>query len=227
MTDPTLYGYFRSSASYRVRIALALKGIAFDQTPVHLLRGGGEQLQAAYRSLNPDGLVPSLVHEVGDETHVLTQSLAIVDYLDELYPAPPLLPAAPLDRAYVRGVALQIACEIHPLNNLRVLKYLTGTLGVTDEQKTAWYRHWIDLGFASLEARLSADRRVGRLVFGDMPTLADLCLVPQVWNARRFNVPLDAYPTLVRLADHAMSLAAFAAAEPSVQPDAEPPPRAA
>ncbi|MFM0257229.1 maleylacetoacetate isomerase [Paraburkholderia sediminicola] len=223
MSDLTLHGYFRSSASYRVRIALALKSIAFDQAPVHLVRAGGEQLQAAYRSINPDGLVPALTHTVDGDTHVLTQSLAIVEYLDEVYPDPPLLPATALDRAYVRSVALQVACEIHPVDNLRVLKYLTQTIGATDEQKTAWYQHWIDLGFRSLEARLASDRRVGKLVFGDSPTLADLCLVPQVWNARRFNVPLDAYPTIVRLADHAMSLPEFAAAEPSVQPDAESP----
>ncbi|WP_168788349.1 maleylacetoacetate isomerase [Paraburkholderia aromaticivorans] len=227
MSDPTLHGYFRSSASYRVRIALALKAIPFDQAPVHLVRDGGEQLRPAYRVINPDGLVPSLTHNVGDETQVLTQSLAIIDYLDEVYPEPPLLPRSALDRAYVRSVALQVACDIHPVNNLRVLKYLTSTLGITDEEKTAWYRHWIDLGFTSLEKRLSVDPRVGTLIFGDTPTLADLCLVPQVWNARRFNVSLDAYPAIVRLADHAMALPAFTAAEPSVQPDAELPPRSA
>ncbi|MGF6969406.1 maleylacetoacetate isomerase [Paraburkholderia sp. WC7.3g] len=227
MSDPTLHGYFRSSASYRVRIALALKAIPFDQSPVHLVRDGGEHLKPAYRAINPEGLVPSLTHSVGDQTHVLTQSLAIIDYLDEVYPEPPLLPRLALDRAYVRSVALQVACDIHPVNNLRVLKYLSGTLGITDEQKSAWYRHWIDLGFASLEKRLSVDPRVGTLVFGDTPTLADLCIVPQVWNARRFDVPLDAYPTIVRIAGHAMSLPAFAAAEPSMQPDAEPPPRSA
>jgi maleylacetoacetate isomerase len=223
MSDLTLHGYFRSSASYRVRIAMALKTIPFDQAPVHLVRDGGEQLRAEYRSINPDGLVPSLAHVAGGESSVLTQSLAIIEYLDELHPEPPLLPRSPLDRAFVRSVAQQIACEIHPLNNLRVLKYLKGTLELSEEQKDAWYRHWINLGFRSLESRLSTDRRVGKFVFGDRPTLADLCLVPQVWNARRFKIPLDDYPTIVRLADHAMSLDAFAAAEPSVQPDAEPP----
>jgi maleylacetoacetate isomerase len=223
MSDFTLHGYFRSSASYRVRIAMALKTIPFDQAPIHLVRDGGEQLRPEYRSINPDGLVPSLAHAVDGETNVLTQSLAIVEYLDELHPQPPLLPRSPLDRAFVRSVAQQIACEIHPLNNLRVLKYLKGTLELSEEQKDAWYRHWINLGFRSLESRLSTDRRVGKFVFGDTPTLADLCLVPQVWNARRFNIPLDDYPTIVRLADHAMSLVAFAAAEPSLQPDADPP----
>ena len=223
MSDLTLHGYFRSSASYRVRIAMALKTIPFDQAPVHLVRDGGEQLRAEYRSINPDGLVPSLTHVVGGESSVLTQSLAIVEYLDELHPEPPLLPRSLLDRAFVRSVAQQIACEIHPLNNLRVLKYLKGTLELSEEQKDAWYRHWINLGFRSLESRLSMDRRVGKFAFGNTPTLADLCLVPQVWNARRFNIPLDDYPTIVRLADHAMSLDAFAAAEPSLQPDAEPP----
>jgi maleylacetoacetate isomerase len=221
MSDLTLHGYFRSSSSYRVRIALALKAIPFDQAPVHLVRGGGEQLRSEYRSINPDGLVPSLTHVVGGESSVLTQSLAIVEYLDEVYPQPPLLPRSQLDRVFVRSVAQQVACDIHPLNNLRVLKYLRGTLELSEEQKDAWYRHWIDLGFRSLESRLSADRRVGKFVFGDTPTLADLCLVPQVWNARRFSIPLDDYPTIVRLADHAMSLDAFAKAEPSLQPDAD------
>ncbi|OLL30709.1 maleylacetoacetate isomerase [Burkholderia sp. SRS-W-2-2016] len=216
----TLHGYFRSSASFRVRIALNLKGVPHDQAPVHLLRDGGEQLQPAYRALNPDGLVPSLsVHEEAT-TSVLTQSLAIIEYLDELYPTPALLPAAPLDRAFVRSVALQIACEIHPLANLRVLKYLSGELHVSDAQRQAWYRHWLEVGFASLEQRLAAEPRVGRFTFGDAPTLADLCIVPQVWNARRFEIPLDAYPTIVRIADHAMTLDAFAAAEPGRQPDA-------
>ncbi|ACR32186.1 maleylacetoacetate isomerase [Burkholderia glumae] len=221
MTEATLYGYFRSSASYRVRIALNLKGIDYRQIPVHLLRGGGEQLGEAYRQIQPDGVVPAFVDGDGPP---LAQSLAIVEYLDECFPQPPLLPSAPADRAYVRAVALQIACEIHPLNNLRVLSYLKATLGVSDAQKSAWYAHWIGLGFASLERRLAAEPRVGRCVFGDTPGLADLCLVPQVWNAKRFAVPLDAYPTLMRLYGHAAALPAFARAEPSLQPDAEPPP---
>ncbi len=225
MSALTLYSYFRSSASYRVRIALNLKGLDYTQVPVHLVRGGGEQLGDAYRAVNPDGLVPALVDGDAQNAAPLTQSLAIVEYLDELHPEPPLLPATPADRAYVRAVALQIACEIHPVDNLRVLAYLKTTLGISDEQKTAWYAHWIGVGFASLEKRLAAEPRVGRFVFGDTPGLADLCLVPQVWNARRFAVPLDAYPTLMGICERAAALPAFARAEPSVQPDAEPPPQ--
>jgi maleylacetoacetate isomerase len=221
MSELTLHSYFRSSASFRVRIALNLKGIHHDQAPVHLVRGGGEQLKPSYRAINPDGLVPTLVVRDGDERAVLTQSIAIIEYLDELYPTPALLPSSALDRAFVRSVALQVACEIHPLANLRVLKYLMRELDASETQKQTWYRHWIDLGFASLEERLSSDARVGRFVFGDEPTLADICLIPQVWNARRFDIPLHSYPTIVRIADHAMTHPAFAAAEPGRQPDAD------
>ena len=212
-----LYSYFRSSASYRVRIALALKGLPYEYAAVHLLKGGGQQLASVYRELNPDGLVPTLE----DGSHVLTQSLSIIEYLDELYPDPPLLPSAPADRAYVRSVALQVACEIHPVNNLRVIQYLKKRLSISDEQKSEWYQHWIDVGFSSLEHRLASERRVGDLVFGNTPTIADLCLVPQVWNARRFEIPLNRYPTISRLAANAMALDAFSQAEPSEQPDAE------
>lgn len=218
MSDLTLYSYFRSSASYRVRIALNLKGLGYAQLPVHLLRGGGEQLTEAYREVHPDGLVPALID--GDQAP-LTQSLAIIEYLEERFPTPTLLPEAPADRAFVRSVALQIACEIHPLNNLRVLGYLKATFGVSDEQKAAWYAHWITGGFEALERKLATDPRVGQCVFADTPGLADLCLVPQVWNAQRFNVPLNAYPTICRLYEHTSPLPAFANAEPSVQPDAE------
>jgi len=220
VSEFTLYGYFRSSASYRVRIALNLKGVSFDQAPVHLLRAGGEQLSERFRTINPDGLVPALVHVVNGKSHTLTQSLAIIEYLDDLIADPPLLPHSASDRAYVRSIALQIACEIHPVDNLRVLKYLTNELGALNAQRDKWYRHWLELGFESLERRL-ADPRVGAFVHGDTPTIADLCLVPQVWNARRFNIPIDAYPTIRRLADHAMGISAFARAEPSMQPDAE------
>ena len=212
-----LYSYFRSSASYRVRIALALKGLPHEYAGVHLVKGGGEQHASDYRSLNPEGLVPTLL----DDSNVLTQSLAIIEYLDERHPSPPLLPKNPADRAFVRSIALQIACDIHPVNNLRVLQYLTKRIGITDEQKTEWYRHWIDLGFEALESRLASDPRVGRFVFGDSPTLADVCLVPQAWNARRFNIPLDGFPTISRLVDHASSCDAFIQAEPGNQPDAE------
>ncbi|KVM61365.1 maleylacetoacetate isomerase [Burkholderia ubonensis] len=212
-----LYSYFRSSASYRVRIALHLKQLPFDYVPVHLLRDGGQQLKDEYRALSPDSLVPTLV----DGDAALQQSLAIVEYLDETHPEPPLLPKAPLDRAYVRSIALQIACEIHPLNNLRVLKYLKHMLQVPEEAKNDWYRHWIEAGFATLEARLANDPRTGRLCFGDTPTLADICVVPQVFNANRFAIDTSRFPTIQRIYDHAMTLDAFKAAAPGAQPDAE------
>ncbi|NUX98852.1 maleylacetoacetate isomerase [Paraburkholderia youngii] len=212
-----LYSYFRSSASYRVRIALALKKLPFEYEAIHLLKDGGQHLHDAYRKINPDGIVPALV----DAPNVLTQSLAIIEYLDELHPTPPLLPTDPADRAYVRAVALQVACEIHPVNNLRVLRYLKDQIGISDEQKAAWYKHWIDVGFSSLEARLAQEHRVGGFVFGDAPTLADICLVPQVWNAKRFAIPLDPYPTIERLARNAMALAPFMQADPANQPDSE------
>jgi len=212
-----LYSYFRSSAAYRVRIALNLKGLAYEYAPIHLLRDGGQQLKPDYRELNPDGIVPTFID--GDD--VLTQSLAIIEYLEEMHPEPPLLPGTPLDRAFILSVALQIACEIHPVDNLRVLKYLKHTLKVGDEAKDAWYQHWLESGFESLETRLANDSRVGKLCFGDTPTLADLCLVPQVFNARRFNLDMSRYPTIERIADHAGQIDAFARAAPGQQPDAE------
>lgn len=212
-----LYSYFRSSASFRVRIALALKGLPYDYVPIHLVRGGGEQLSASYRQINPDALVPALE----DGSNLLTQSLAIIEYLDETHPEPPLLPASAVDRAYVRSVALQVASEIHPVNNLRVLQYLKKRFGLSEDDKTEWYRHWIEVGFSSLENKLATDARVKSFVFEDTPTIADLCLVPQVWNARRFNISLDAYPTIVRLCSNAMEIEAFQSAEPLNQPDAE------
>lgn len=212
-----LYSYFRSSAAYRVRIALNLKNLPYDYAPVHLLRDGGEQLKPDYRKLNPDAILPTCV----DGDHVMQQSLAIIEYLEETHPEPPLLPAAPADRAYVRSVALQIACEIHPLNNLRVLKYLKHTLGVNDEAKDGWYRHWVECGFAALEEHLVSDPRTGKLCFGDTPTLADACLVPQVFNAQRFKIDLTPFPTIQRIHDYASQIDAFARAAPGVQPDAE------
>ncbi|HMC45798.1 MAG TPA: maleylacetoacetate isomerase [Caballeronia sp.] len=212
-----LYSYFRSSAAYRVRIALNLKGLAYEYAPIHLLRDGGQQLKPEYRELNPDGIVPTFI----DGADVLTQSLAIIEYLEETHPEPALLPGTPLDRAFIRSVALQIACEIHPVDNLRVLKYLKHTLKVGDEAKDAWYRHWLESGFESLEKRLANDSRVGKLCFGDTPTLADLCLVPQVYNARRFNLDVSRYPTIERIADHAGQIDAFARAAPGQQPYAE------
>ncbi|WP_213297715.1 maleylacetoacetate isomerase [Paraburkholderia sacchari] len=213
-----LYSYFRSSASYRVRIALNLKNLPYEYVPVHLVREGGEQLKPAYRKINPDAIVPAFID---DENHTIQQSLAIIEYLEETHPEPPLLPKSPADRAYVRSIALQIACEIHPLDNLRVLRYLKHTLGVDDAAKDAWYRHWIEAGFATLEERLANDPRTGTLCYGDTPTLADLCLVPQIYNAHRFKIDTARYPTIQRIHDHAVQLDAFVRAAPGVQPDAE------
>jgi len=212
-----LYDYFRSSAAYRVRIALNLKGITPDERTFVHLRMGGQRAQD-YLALNPQGLVPALAL---DDGQVLTQSLAIVEYLDETQPSPPFLPADAVDRARVRAIALQIACEIHPLNNLRVLNYLIGTLGLAKEQKDGWYRYWVDVGFEALEKMLSQDRRTGRYCHGDAPTLADICLVPQIANARRFNIDMSPYPTLTRIEAALNELPAFAAAAPARQPDAE------
>ncbi len=212
-----LYSYFRSSASYRVRIALNVKNLPYDYVPVHLVRDGGEQLKPEYRKVNVDGIVPTFV----DGNDVMPQSLAIIEYLEETHPEPPLLPVAPADRAYVRALALQVACEIHPLNNLRVLKYLKHTLCVDDDAKDAWYRHWVEAGFATFEAHVAGDSRTGKLCFGDAPTIADTCLIPQVFNAQRFKVDTAKFPTIQRIYDYAMQLDAFARAAPGVQPDAE------
>ena len=212
-----LYSYFRSSAAYRVRIALNLKVLPFEYAPIHLLRDGGQQLKPDYRELNPDGIVPTFI----DGDNVLTQSLAIIEYLEETHPEPALLPGSPLDRAFIRSIALQIACEIHPVDNLRVLKYLKHKLQIGEEAKDAWYRHWLEAGFESLEKRLANDPRVGKLCFGNTPTIADLCLVPQVFNARRFNIDMSRYPTIKRIVDHAEQIDAFVRAAPGQQPDAE------
>ncbi len=209
-----LYNYFRSSAAYRVRIALNLKGLPFDYAPVHLVKG--EQHGEAYRALNRQELVPTLT----DGETVVTQSLAIIEYLDERHPEPPLLPATPAGRARVRAIALAIACDIHPLNNLRVLRYLTRTLGIGEEAKDAWYRHWIETGLAALEAQLAAEPTTGTFCHGDAPTMADICLVPQLANARRTNVPLEPYPTLTRIDASCRALDAVARAAPDRQPDA-------
>jgi len=209
-----LYSYFRSSAAYRVRIALNLKGIAYEQVPVNLLKG--EDQGEDYRKLNPQGLVPALITADGQ---VLIQSLAICEYLEEHYPDPPLLPAAAPGRARVRALADLIACDIHPLNNLRVLKYLTGTLGVDKEQKIAWYQHWVVEGFTALEALLADSPDTGRFCHGDQPTLADVCLVPQVANAQRLACELSPYPTIQRISAACDALPAFAQAHPSQQPD--------
>jgi maleylpyruvate isomerase len=212
-----LYSYFRSSAAFRVRIALNLKGVSYEIIPVHLLKSGGEQFAEAYVRTNPLSLIPAL----DDGGQVLTQSLAIIEYLDERYPEPPLLPGDALARAYVRAIALAIACDIHPLNNLRVLRYLVRELGLPDEKKDAWYRHWIELGLGQLDRIVASGGRSGRYALGDQVTLADATIVPQIFNARRFGCDLAKAPTLVAIADRCMELDAFARAQPSAQPDAE------
>ena len=212
MSQPILHDYYRSSAAYRVRIALNLRGVEYESQPVNL--AAGEQKGGEYRTLNPQGLVPML--EI--DGLKLTQSLAIIVYLAERFPGPPLLPANSADAAHVRGMAMAIACDIHPLNNLRVLKYLEGSLGVEKDARDAWYRHWVTEGLAALEAM--AAERAGEYLFGDTPTIADICLVPQMYNARRFDVPLVAFPTLLRADDNASRIEAFAAAHPDRQ---EPP----
>ncbi len=212
-----LHSYWRSSAAYRVRIALALKGLAHDKAYVHLTRGGGEHLADAFAALNPQRLVPALELDGG---HVLTQSMAIVEYLEETHPEPALLPADALGRARVRALAQSIACEIHPLNNLRVLRYLVHELGVDDAAKNAWYRHWVELGFEAFERALAGNAETGAFCHGDTPTLADVCLIPQIYNAQRFEVDLEPYPTIRRVAGACAALDAFAEAAPEAQADA-------
>ena len=209
-----LFSYFRSSAAWRVRIALALKGLDCDYRAVHLLKN--EHTAEGYARMQPSMLVPSLV--VDDDT-VLSQSLAIIEYLDETHPAPPLLPADPRGRAQVRALAQDIACDIHPLNNLRVLRYLVQEMGVSDDQKNRWIRHWIETGLAVVEQRLQAS--AGQFCHGDAPSLADCVLVPQVFNMQRFECRTDHLPTVMRIAAHCMTLPAFANTHPSQCPDAE------
>jgi maleylacetoacetate isomerase len=210
-----LYSYFRSSAAYRVRIALALKGLSYDTLPVHLTKG--EQYSPEYTAINPQNLVPVLE----DEGRLLYQSLAIVEYLEEIHPSPPLLPKNPFERNRVRSLALIVACEIHPLNNPRVLNYLTGKLALSEEGKLGWYQHWIHTGFTALEARLAGEKATGKYCHGDAPGFADCVLVPQVANARRFKCDLGAFPTIVRIDEECRKLAAFQKAAPENQPDAE------
>lgn len=205
-----LYDYHRSSASFRVRIALNLKGLSYEKISIHLLNQGGEQFTLEYRTINPQSFVPSLQ----DEDKIITQSLAIIEYLNELHPEPPLLPTDPYQKALTRSFALAIAADIHPLNNLRVLKYLKHELDISDEQKTAWYQHWITAGFAALEAHLVTADAMGDFCFGDKPNLADVCLVPQMYNARRFNCDLTPYPNLVRIDANCQKLPAFINAMP-------------
>jgi maleylacetoacetate isomerase len=209
-----LYGYFRSSAAYRVRIALAIKGLPFDYRAVHLVKG--EQKASAYAGHNPTQLVPTLV----DGEVKIGQSLAIIEYLEETHPTPALLPGSAADRARVRALALDVACEIHPLNNLRVLNFLVQEMQLSEDHKLRWYRHWVESGLQAIEAQLASDPRTGLCCHGDAPTLADLALVPQLFNAERFNCRTDHLPTVMRIVAHCRSLPAFQAAHPSACPDA-------
>lgn len=216
-----LYTFFRSSAAYRVRIALNLKGLSYESQPKSF--ASQEHRAPDYLALNPQGLIPALaVDESAGEgaPAVLAQSLAIIEYLEERYPSSPLLPAAPLARAQVRSMALAIACDIHPLNNLRVLNYLRKDLAQTDETVGTWYRHWISEGFQGLEAQARRHSGSRRFCFGEAVSLADVCLVPQLYNARRFHTDLTPFPTLVSIGAHLESLPAFAEARPEAQPDA-------
>jgi maleylpyruvate isomerase len=212
-----LYTFFRSSASYRVRIALNLKGLDYEQVPIHLRRGGGEQFGPAYKTINPQSLVPALE----DGGRILTQSLAIMEYLEEKYPKPPLLPADPADRAIARSMALIIACEVHPIQNLRVLVHLKKNLNQSDDDLNRWAQHWINLGLSALEPMAVEGAQRRKFCVGDTPTLADICLVPQLANARRFGCDLSLYPTLLRIEAACNALPAFADAAPEKQPDAE------
>jgi maleylacetoacetate isomerase len=209
-----LYTFFRSSASFRVRIAMNYKGLAYEPSLVNLPKG--EHMEVKYKSVNSQGLVPALE----DGAHVLTQSLAIMEYLDEVHPGPKLLPADPIDRAYVRAFSQIVACEIHPLNNLRTLKYVKRTYGLDEEGVNAWYRHWIAEGFAMMESFLLGHKRKGKYCFRDQITMADCCLVPQVFNAQRYQCDLTLYPAVMSVHEECMKLEAFIAAQPSKQPEA-------
>ena len=205
-----LYDYFRSSASYRVRIALNLKEIDYESIPIHLVNQGGEQFSPDYQSINPMSLVPSL----DDHGRILTQSLAIIEYLDEMHPQPALLPTDPYEKACVRAFSYSIAADIHPINNLRILKYLTGELQLSEEQKVKWIQHWIGIGFTALENSVAMQQNTTEFAFGNTPTLADICLVPQMFHAQRFHCDLSAYPNLRRINDNCQKLTAFLQASP-------------
>lgn len=212
-----LHGYYRSSASYRVRIALNLKGLQAEEAHIHLSRNGGEQFAPAFSALNPQHLLPVLE----DDGFVLTQSLAIIEYLDETRPAVPLLAGDARGRARIRAISQLIAADIHPVDNLRVLKYLGAQFQATQEQKDTWYRHWVTLGLTALEQQLAASTETGLFCHGDSPTMADCCLVPQLYNARRFHCDLSPYPVITAIDARCAELAAFADAHPDRQPDAE------
>ncbi|SHM44583.1 maleylacetoacetate isomerase [Rhodanobacter sp. OK091] len=217
-TDLVLYSYWRSSAAYRVRIALNLKGLSYETRPVHLLRDGGEQHAEGYRMINPQELIPCLL----DGDRVITQSLAIMEYLDEMYPEPEtaLLPVDARSRAQVRALAMAVTCDIHPLGNLRVLQQLEAQFGAGEEQRATWSRHWIATGFKAMEAMLTDNAATGRYCHGETPGMADACLVPQVYNALRWKLPMENYPTLWRIYQACNELDAFRLAAPEGQPDA-------
>lgn len=211
-----LYTYYRSSAAYRVRIALNLKGLPYQALPVGLIEGGGQQHSTEYQAVNPQRMVPVLI----DGAHAISQSLAIIEYLDETQPGPRLLPIDPVERARARQFALMVACDIHPLNNLRVRLYLQNTLGVSEDARQAWYRHWILEGLDALELWLTAENCPGRYCVGDRPSIADCCLIPQLYNARIYHVDVEEFPILASIDAHCATLPAFRAAAPERQPDA-------
>lgn len=215
-----LYGFFRSSASYRVRIAMNLKGLTPEHRPIQLAKK--MQNTDEYRTINPQGFVPYLIDDdnLQKESFSLAQSLAIIEYINDIHPEPPLLPADPRDRALARSIALMIACDIHPLNNPKVLDTLTGNFGISDEQKAQWYCGWIHEGFTAIEALLARQKNSGKYCVGDIPTIADICLIPQVTNANRFKCALDKFPRIMEIYHHAMQHPAFDAAQPSKQADA-------
>jgi maleylacetoacetate isomerase len=215
--DFALYGYFRSSAAFRARIALNLKGIKPELRFIHLLRNGGEQHTADYKAINPQELIPALAHD----GHLITQSMAIIEYLDEIVPEPPLLPKTAYERARVREISYVVGCDIHPVNNLRVGLYTKEKFGATDDDIARWHRHWIALGFEALEKMLSGSPHTGAYCHGDTPTMADILLIPQCANARRVKLDLDPWPTIARIEAHALVHPAFDAALPKNQPDAE------
>jgi maleylacetoacetate isomerase len=214
---PQLYSFWRSSAAFRVRIALNLKGMDYEVVPVHLLREGGEQSSSSYANKNPNRLVPLYT----DGSHTIHQSLAIIEYLEEIQATPALLPKTEIDRAWVRAVAMDMAIEIHPINNLRVLRYLIKTLVISAEAKDTWNQHWMNLGLANLEKQLSTDPRVGRFAYGDQPGLIDICLVPQIFNALSAKLDMNTYPTLIKIFNECMTLPAFIDASWENQIDAE------
>ena len=211
-----LYGYWRSTAAYRVRIALNLKQVSYSQEPVHLVKEGGEQHKPEYRQLNPQGLVPTLV----DDGVVISQSIAILEYLEEKYLLPTLLPKGMAEKALVRQLCQVIACDTHPLNNLRVLQYLSNTLEITDEAKNLWYHHWLRLGFETFEGLLSMHEIDGPFCMGEELSLADACLIPQIYNAHRFNFPMEDFPRLSAINENCLKLERFQNAIPENQPDA-------